>query len=993
MQGADVYSHYTVHSSDNPMDLKPFSSAWDSSLGASTQNEGYPAKKRNITRACDACRRRKSKCDGPSMPDNVCTNCIQTRKTCTYLETSRPRGPPKAYVTGLEDRLEKLESLLETLQPNVDFSDELGSPVMRDSWKTSDIYSDYRSTTRRERSIFYTEMPATPSGLSRKRSLSFTPTSGQASTSQPTLQAGPSTLVRSTHLLFDDQNQPKSSRANPVSAEDSFDAENQDSSSDFYSGSDSEDAESPSRGLQRLTLRGAEIISDDDPNKFRYHGHSSSLKFAEAAKKFKERHLKPSASPVKERAPLPQQAYALGSPTKPDAGKHPLRRQEFWFSPSWELEFEGVTDDSVQFLTTFDPSLPPPDLVRHLLDIYFLHVNTQFPLLHRPTFEKHWKDDLFHRDVWFACLCFSLFAVASRWSNDRRVLLDQVAGPQEDNDAWKLAGARYLKCAMEITRMKRSLFHPSCLFEVQSLYLQASYMRGTVHYPVAWLFVSIAIRKSQDLGAHRRSLYKDSPTVEGELWKRAFWLLVVMDRMGSASLGRACVLAEEDFDIDLPLEVDDEYWDTGDPSAAFKQPPDVPSRVTFLNMWIKLSQVVSFALKTVYAANKPKMFSGVHIPGWRQEVLKQLNSAMEEFASSIPSHLQWSPSIRDPIFANQSVSLYTTYYMTQILIYRPFLAAISSSPPTSGSASPNRDSPALALAICTQAARSCARILEDQMPKGVSSVQNLINASHICAASLSVKVWDIKKGEQGLSAVSTAPLQPGQPEPSIPELMSDINFFISALQWAESRWEIASYFLHMIRGSLPSSDEEGKAALPPIPNQPSIAAHQPSRSERASLPRISTFGRPQSSIRTPLNDPDDIRQWQSAHSSRLFTPPTLIRLSPQVPGVVQPPKPQSEVTSPLAHQAYPIDELAHQSQSRYVSTLPPPQPLPLHQFTPTTPSSGNNFAETWRIYPPPQPDVAYLNYNVVPPVPGVPPPLAPNSGSRPDARGTRGAQT
>lgn len=42
-------------------------------------------KKRKIERACDACRRRKTKCDGPRMPDNICTNCTQNRKTCSYV--------------------------------------------------------------------------------------------------------------------------------------------------------------------------------------------------------------------------------------------------------------------------------------------------------------------------------------------------------------------------------------------------------------------------------------------------------------------------------------------------------------------------------------------------------------------------------------------------------------------------------------------------------------------------------------------------------------------------------------------------------------------------------------------------------------------------------------------------------------------------------------------------------------------------------------------
>lgn len=62
-------------------------------------------KKRKIERACDACRRRKTKCDGPRMPDNVCTNCIQNRKTCSYvfvLTLPFPRAPSRPLQRGLQ---------------------------------------------------------------------------------------------------------------------------------------------------------------------------------------------------------------------------------------------------------------------------------------------------------------------------------------------------------------------------------------------------------------------------------------------------------------------------------------------------------------------------------------------------------------------------------------------------------------------------------------------------------------------------------------------------------------------------------------------------------------------------------------------------------------------------------------------------------------------------------------------------------------------------
>jgi len=75
--------------------------------------------------------------------------------------------------------------------------------------------------------------------------------------------------------------------------------------------------------------------------------------------------------------------------------------------------------------------------------------------------------------------------------------------------------------------------------------------------------VGIGIRLAQDVGAHRRKTGRDSLTVEGELWKRAFWyislslttfslfirrfrVLVCMDRSISAALGRPCAIQDEE---------------------------------------------------------------------------------------------------------------------------------------------------------------------------------------------------------------------------------------------------------------------------------------------------------------------------------------------------------------------------------------------------------------------------------------------------------------
>lgn len=58
-----------------------------------------PSKRQRIYRACDQCRRRKSKCDGEQP---VCKICHAAHRTCTYQTGGGRRGLPSGYVRSLE---------------------------------------------------------------------------------------------------------------------------------------------------------------------------------------------------------------------------------------------------------------------------------------------------------------------------------------------------------------------------------------------------------------------------------------------------------------------------------------------------------------------------------------------------------------------------------------------------------------------------------------------------------------------------------------------------------------------------------------------------------------------------------------------------------------------------------------------------------------------------------------------------------------------------
>ena len=72
------------------------------------------------------------------------------------------------------------------------------------------------------------------------------------------------------------------------------------------------------------------------------------------------------------------------------------------------------------------------------------------------------------------------------------------------------------------------------------------YLRATPAHPAAWVIVSIGLRRALDAGSHRKRVYRGSPNSEDELWKRAFWHLVVFDRLGGVILGRSVGIGEEE---------------------------------------------------------------------------------------------------------------------------------------------------------------------------------------------------------------------------------------------------------------------------------------------------------------------------------------------------------------------------------------------------------------------------------------------------------------
>ena len=51
------------------------------------------------------------------------------------------------------------------------------------------------------------------------------------------------------------------------------------------------------------------------------------------------------------------------------------------------------------------------------------------------------------------------------------------------------------------------------------------FLQGSSAPQACWTIIGVGIRMAQDVGAHRKKVYNATPTVEEELWKRAFWYI------------------------------------------------------------------------------------------------------------------------------------------------------------------------------------------------------------------------------------------------------------------------------------------------------------------------------------------------------------------------------------------------------------------------------------------------------------------------------------
>ncbi|KAJ7114712.1 fungal-specific transcription factor domain-containing protein [Mycena epipterygia] len=292
---------------------------------------------------------------------------------------------------------------------------------------------------------------------------------------------------------------------------------------------------------------------------------------------------------------------------------------------------------------------PESDLLSALNALYFDQMNLYYALLHRPIFESSIASRLHTRDASFGVVVLFVCAIASRFSDDMRVC---PPGAEPLRLGWQYVD--------QLPHVIDHLFVRPALHHIQYFCLAVPFLEY-VTPSACWTWIRMGIRMAQDVGAHRARNPGQQPTVESELWKSAFWLLVCLDRQICTVLGHPCTTQYEDFDAELLIGCDDEFWVNADPVRAFTQPVGKPSP-------IRSEQ-----------NEGPSRGARPYVGGARR---CGAGLSAERLGRFDTVHLRWDPNRPDDIFFDQSALLYGTYYQLQMTIHRPFIPTISKSAAT-----------------------------------------------------------------------------------------------------------------------------------------------------------------------------------------------------------------------------------------------------------------------------------------------------------------------
>ncbi|KAK0639422.1 fungal-specific transcription factor domain-containing protein, partial [Cercophora newfieldiana] len=198
----------------------------------------------------------------------------------------------------------------------------------------------------------------------------------------------------------------------------------------------------------------------------------------------------------------------------------------------------------------FQHILPPRQTTELLIRSYYSSAHTMTPTIHWPTFQQT-VDGLYKQGAplrvssAFMSLFFAALAIGRLFIAEE----EQLRGFS----------------AASLLEQARTLIDPwnndYVLDNARALVLITMALNEMNLKSAAWSWLGTAVRVAQDLGLQSES--GAWPFIEGEMRRRTWWTIYILDRNLALELGRPSLIDDSDCDVSLPAGVDDHYIHDG----------------------------------------------------------------------------------------------------------------------------------------------------------------------------------------------------------------------------------------------------------------------------------------------------------------------------------------------------------------------------------------------------------------------------------------------
>ncbi|KAI9289710.1 fungal-specific transcription factor domain-containing protein [Umbelopsis sp. AD052] len=405
-------------------------------------------------------------------------------------------------------------------------------------------------------------------------------------------------------------------------------------------------------------------------------------------------------------------------------GQHFMGETAFYMMPAeakQQFRSSPTTEPPFPLITAMPPTIAFDDQV-HLIDVFYQHLNTYFPIMSKPLMlNQHYA--FYHGQP--SCLSpffiNSIFAVAAPFSeNARQFCRDSNDGRKELHTA----GDQFLQYAVHIRESYMDAPRISTIIGLTLLSFRLETEKFSENSMRSWMLSGEAFRMSQDMGLHRNCENMGISASDQQLRSRIFWAIFSFDRTLSMMHGRP--LAFDEKDIDAPL-----------PEIELETDADMKETLRRFLQYVKLSKVSGRIIKHNYSPQ-----SGTRASYKQDAMLSTLDSWLASVLMDLPEDMKYdpsnavvqkdnnSPSLRPPfnqgaiakdeLPASQFAKLlHLKLHTLLILLHRPYIAD------SVGASGQKPQQPRLvvsrpSLDICTYASSIITHICNEMSAKDLS---------------------------------------------------------------------------------------------------------------------------------------------------------------------------------------------------------------------------------------------------------------------------------